>query len=213
MHGAENQGCGNEPFFRPAVSTLNNSNHYKMAVYMSFLSILTMLGFGPKTPSNPIAEGTTFYDLSIEGIDGSAIQMTDFRGKYVLCVNVASKCGYTPQYKDLQALYEQHQDKLVIIGFPCNQFLNQEPGSEEEIAAFCEKNYGVTFPLTEKVDVKGADQHPVYQWLTSQELNGETDHKVKWNFHKFLVSPDGQLVGSFPSKVNPLSEEITALLK
>jgi glutathione peroxidase len=181
---------------------------FYMSAMLSLSSLLGFLGFGPKTVSNPIAEGTTFYDLSAEAIDGGLIEMSAYQGKYVLCVNVASKCGYTPQYKDLQALYEKYKDKLVIIGFPCNQFMNQESGSEEEIAAFCERNYGVTFPLSAKVHVKGSDQHPVYQWLTSQELNGETSHEVKWNFHKFLVSPEGKLIGSFPSKVAPLSEEI-----
>ncbi|MCB9284162.1 MAG: glutathione peroxidase [Lewinellaceae bacterium] len=177
------------------------------------ISLTSLFGCGKKAPDNPISSDTTFYDLSIEGIEGGTIQMSDYQGKYVLCVNVASKCGYTPQYKDLQALYEKYQDKLVIIGFPCNQFLNQEPGSAEDIVSFCEKNYGVTFPLTTKIDVKGSDQHPVYQWLTTQPLNGVTEHTVKWNFHKFLVSPEGQLIGSFPSKVTPMSEEITGLIK
>lgn len=186
---------------------------FSMVLFFSLTSWFSGLGCGKKTISNPIPESTTFYDLSIGGIEGGTLQMSDFRGKYVLCVNVASKCGFTPQYKDLQALYEQYQDKLVVIGFPCNQFLGQEPGSEEQIATFCERNYGVTFPLSEKIDVKGADQHPVYQWLTSQDLDGVTDHKVKWNFHKFLVSPEGKLIGSFPSKVVPLSEEIVSLLK
>lgn len=184
-----------------------------MSIFFSLTSWLSNLGFGQKTLSNPIAEGTSFYDLTVEGIDGNPIEMNAFQGKYVMCVNVASKCGYTPQYKDLQALSEKYQDKLVIIGFPCNQFLNQEPGSEEQIADFCERNYGVTFPLTSKVNVKGSEQHPVYQWLTSQDLNGDATHEVKWNFHKFVVSPEGKLIGSFPSKVNPMSEEITALIK
>ncbi|MBK7408172.1 MAG: glutathione peroxidase [Saprospirales bacterium] len=184
-----------------------------MVLLFSLTSWFSGLGCGKKAVSNPIPESTTFYDLSVGGIEGGTLQMSDFRGKYVLCVNVASKCGYTPQYKDLQALYDQYQDKLVIIGFPCNQFLGQEPGTKEEIVAFCERNYGVTFPLSEKIDVKGANQHPIYQWLTSQDLDGNADHVVKWNFHKFLVSPEGQLIGSFPSKVVPLSEEIAGLLK
>jgi glutathione peroxidase len=134
--------------------------------------------------------------------------MADYQGKFVLCVNVASKCGYTPQYKDLQKLYDQFQDRLVVIGFPCNQFMMQEPGSASDIASFCERNYGVTFPMTEKIDVKGKDQHAVYQWLCHQPLDGKSEHEVKWNFHKFLVSPDGQLIGSYASGVNPLSPEI-----
>lgn len=155
----------------------------------------------------------SFYELTVQSIEGETIKMSDYAGKYVLCVNVASKCGFTPQYKPLQELYETYQDKLVIIGFPCNQFLGQEPGTEEEIAQFCEVRYGVTFPLTEKIKVKGSDQHPVYSWLTNKELNGVADAKVGWNFHKFLISPEGKWLAAFPSKVDPLSEEITGYLK
>lgn len=154
-----------------------------------------------------------FHELAVAGIDGEEIHMSDFRGKYVLCVNVASKCGFTPQYKGLQELYEKYQDKLVVIGFPSNQFLMQEPGSEEEIATFCEINYGVTFPLTEKIKVKGGGQHPIYAWLTQKELNGVSDAKVSWNFNKFLISPEGEWLAHFPSKVAPMSEEITERLK
>lgn len=157
---------------------------------------------------------SSFYDYSIAGIDGTdSLKMGDFKGKYVLCVNVASKCGYTPQYKDLQALYEKYSGKLIIVGFPCNQFLMQEPGSEEEIVTFCEKNYGVSFPLTEKIKVKGNDQHPLYTWLTRKEMNGVSDAKVGWNFNKFLISPEGKWLGHFPSKVKPMDEEITSLLQ
>ena len=179
----------------------------------SLTSWISHFGFGSKQPSSPIASGTSFYDLSVPGIEGDSIHMSDYRGKYVLCVNVASRCGYTPQYKDLQQLYEKYQDRLVIIGFPCNQFMYQEPGDEAQILEFCERNYGVTFPLSAKIDVKGSGQHPVYQWLTSQALNGESNHEVKWNFHKFLVSPEGKLIGSFPSKVLPMGEEITGLIR
>ncbi|MCB0566489.1 MAG: glutathione peroxidase [Phaeodactylibacter sp.] len=155
----------------------------------------------------------SFHDLTVTGIDGKEIQMKDFKDKFVMCVNVASKCGFTPQYKSLQALYEQYQDKLVIIGFPSNQFLMQEPGSEEEIATFCEINYGVTFPLTEKIKVKGGGQHPVYSWLTQKELNGVADAKVSWNFNKFLISPAGEWLAHFPSKVGPMSEEVVQYLR
>ncbi len=155
----------------------------------------------------------SFFDLSIAGIEGDTLNMSDFKGKYVLCVNVASKCGFTPQYKPLQELYEKYQDKLVVIGFPCNQFMMQEPGSEAEIASFCERNYGVTFPMTEKIDVKGSNQHPIYSWLTNKELNGVDDAKVGWNFNKFLISPEGQWLAHFSSNVDPLSEEITGRLK
>ena len=164
-------------------------------------------------PSKPIGTNKmSFYDLTINSIDGKEMHMSDFKGKYVLCVNVASKCGYTPQYEDLEKLYEQYQGKLVIVGFPCNQFLGQEPGTSEEIVSFCQKNYGVTFPLTEKIDVKGKNQHGVYQWLTQQSLNGVADGTVKWNFHKFLVSPEGEWLAEFPSGVKPLDTELTSLI-
>ncbi len=156
---------------------------------------------------------TSFYELKVLGIDGQEMNMSQYEGKYVLCVNVASKCGFTPQYKELQAIYEEYGDKLVIVGFPCNQFLKQEPGSSEEIVTFCERNYGVTFPLTEKIDVKGKHQHPIYQWLTNKELNGVESNKVKWNFHKFLVSPEGKWLGSFSSTVVPNDPSILSLIK
>ena len=149
----------------------------KMAVLFTLLPIL-VVGMAivtnrfKKSPVAPEDGPKSFFDLSIGGLEGGMINMSDFKGKYVLCVNVASRCGYTPQYKPLQQLSEQYSDKLVVIGFPCNQFLMQEPGSEAEIAQFCERNYGVTFPMTEKIKVKGKDQHPIYQWLTFKELNG-----------------------------------------
>jgi glutathione peroxidase len=165
-------------------------------------------------PSNPIGiNKMSFYDLTINSIDGKEMHMSDFKGKYVLCVNVASKCGYTPQYEDLEKLYEKYQGKLVIVGFPCNQFLGQEPGTSEEIVSFCQKNYGVTFPLTEKIDVKGKNQHGVYQWLTQKSLNGVADGNVKWNFHKFLISPEGEWLAEFPSGVKPFDTELTSLIK
>ena len=165
-------------------------------------------GYRAKPETAVTVSKGSFYDLSVGGLEGGTIRMSDYKGKFVLCVNVASKCGYTPQYKDLQTLSDRFKDRLVVIGFPCNQFMMQEPGSASDIAAFCERNYGVTFPMTEKVEVKGKDQHAVYQWLCHQPLNGVSEHEVKWNFHKFLVSPDGQLIGSFASGVNPLSPEI-----
>jgi len=146
----------------------------------------------------------SFYELTYTDIDGNAVSMSSFKGKYVLCVNVASKCGHTPQYSKLQALYEKHKDKLVIIGFPCNQFLGQEPGSEKEIEQFCTKNYGVTFPLSSKIDVKGKDQHAVYTWLMTKDVNGVSDDKVEWNFHKVLVSPEGKWLKSYSAGSDPM---------
>jgi glutathione peroxidase len=153
----------------------------------------------------------SFYDLSYTDINGKTVSMADYKGKYVLCVNVASKCGKTPQYSELEALYDKHKDKLVIIGFPCNQFLGQEPGSEKEIQEFCTKNYGVTFPLASKIDVKGNNQHPVYTWLMNKDSNGVSDDKVEWNFHKVLVSPEGQWLKAFSSGTDPM--DIEASLK
>ena len=189
-----------------------------MKFVVSLLPMLAWLFSTGYTLNHPVVIDTpqanaSFYNLTVEDIDGGTIRMADYKGKYVLCVNVASQCGYTPQYKDLQALYERYQDNLVIIGFPCNQFLGQEPGDNTEIKGFCEKNYGVTFPLTAKIDVKGKHQHPIYQWLTSQEVDGRSEHEVKWNFHKFLVNPEGKLIAVYPSKVKPLSPEILTRLQ
>ena len=153
------------------------------------------------------------HQYKIEGLNNSEeIDLSKFRGKMILAVNVASKCGYTPQYEDLQKLYEQYQDKMVVIGFPSGQFMGQEYSDEARIAQFCSANYGVTFPMTKKIDVKGRDQHPIYKWLTSKELNGKGDYKVSWNFNKFLIDEEGQLVAYFGSGVNPLDKKITSLL-
>ncbi len=150
----------------------------------------------------------SFYDLTYTDIIGQTVKMSEFKGKYVLIVNVASKCGNTPQYTALESLYKKYHGQLVIIGFPCNQFLGQESGTESEIAEFCGKNYGVTFPLASKIDVKGKDQHPVYTWLTSKELNGVDDDKVEWNFHKVLVSPEGKWLKAFSASMDPGNGEI-----
>lgn len=151
---------------------------------------------------------STVYDFSLTEIDGKEINLNMFKGKKILFVNVASKCGFTSQYEGLQKLYEQNRENLVIIGLPCNQFMHQEPGTNEEIQAFCTKNYGVTFPITEKVNVKGDKIHPLYSWLTRKELNGVEDSKVKWNFQKYLIDEEGKLVQVFGSKVEPLSPAI-----
>jgi len=159
-------------------------------------------------------ESTNFYDLSILALDGkTTLNFADFKGKKVLCVNTASECGYTYQYEGLEELNKKYGDKVVVIGFPCNQFGGQEPGAPEEIETFCKKNYGVSFTLTEKIDVKGDKQHPVYQWLTKKSLNGVDDYKIKWNFNKFLIDENGKLVAYFESGVKPMDEQITSLLK
>ena len=166
-----------------------------------FSFLLFALSFFMQAPS-------TVYDFSLTGTDGKEINLNTFKGKKILFVNVASKCGYTPQYEGLQKLYEQNKENLVIIGLPCNQFMNQEPGTNEEIQTFCKKNYGVTFPITQKIYVKGDKIHPLYNWLTRKELNGVEDSKVKWNFQKYLIDEEGALIEVFGSKVKPLDEEI-----
>ena len=151
----------------------------------------------------------SFHELSATDIHGNPVPFDSFKGKKVLVVNTASECGYTKQYAQLQELHEEFKDKgLVVIGFPSNDFGGQEPGSESDIMAFCEKNFGVTFPMMSKVTVKGREPHPVYAWLTSKQANGVQDATVKWNFHKFLIDEQGRLVGDHPSAVSPLDEQI-----
>lgn len=151
----------------------------------------------------------SIYDISINGLDGKLLNLADFKDKHILFVNVASKCGFTGQYEDLQKLFDTYQNNLMIIGVPCNQFGGQEPGTASDIQTFCQANYGVTFQMTEKVDVKGENQHPLYKWLTDQSLNGKSSSTVKWNFQKYLVDGNGQLVDYYFSVTNPLSGKIT----
>jgi len=150
----------------------------------------------------------SFYDFTMKAIDGQEISFDRYKGKKILVVNVASKCGFTPQYADLQKLNEQFGDKVTILGFPANNFLHQEPGSNEEIASFCKENYGVTFQMFEKISVKGKDMAPLYKWLSTKELNGWNDKAPSWNFCKYLINEKGELVAFFPSKVNPMSDEM-----
>jgi glutathione peroxidase len=181
-------------------------------VAVAIYSFSTRHRVSPEKKAAMIAETPkSFYELTYTHIDGKPRSMSAYKGKYVVCVNVASKCGHTPQYAKLEALYEKFKDKLVIIGFPCNQFLGQEPGSEKEIAEFCTKNYGVTFPLSSKIDVKGKDQHPVYTWLMTKDINGVSDDKVEWNFHKVLVSPEGAWLKGFSAGSDPM--EIAAAIQ
>lgn len=162
-----------------------------------------------KTVHAPTVAAASFYDLQATTLEGAPFAFSALRGKRVLIVNTASKCGYTPQYAELEALHKEFSAQgLVVIGFPCNDFGRQEPGTSEEIGAFCERNYGVSFPMMEKVSVKGDAQHPVYQWLCQAKQNGVADHDVKWNFHKFLVDEQGRLVGAFRSGVSPKDPEI-----
>lgn len=157
--------------------------------------------------------GTSIYDFKVAGLDGKEIDFSKFKGKKVLVVNTASECGYTPQYADLQKLHDTYKDKLVIIGFPANNFGGQEPGSNSDIGAFCKKNYGVTFPMAAKVSVTGEDAAPLFKYLAEEAKKlGTPDPIIKWNFTKFLIDEKGKLVKVFPSKVKPMSEEITVHL-
>lgn len=149
----------------------------------------------------------TFYDFKLRTLDGEEVDFSAFKGKKVLVVNTASECGYTKQYAGLQELHEQHGSKVVVLGFPANDFGGQEPGSNEEIAQFCQKNFGVSFPVFEKISVKGKDQHPLYQWL--QEQSGESP---KWNFSKYLISEEGKVINFYSSGVKPMDEEILSQL-
>jgi len=155
----------------------------------------------------------SFYDFKLNGIDGTPVSFEKFRGKKVLLVNTASKCGLTPQYKELEELNQTMGDKVVILGFPSNDFMWQEPGSNEEIAAFCEKNYGVTFQMFEKISVKGKNQHPLYRFLSDKSLNGWNDEVPTWNFSKYLVDENGNLVKFFKHSVTPMSAEIVRAIE
>ena len=146
----------------------------------------------------------SFFDLSATDINGQLVKMDQYKGQKIMVVNTASKCGFTPQYAELQDLYNTYKDKgFVVIGFPSNDFGGQEPGTEKDIAQFCQKNYGVTFPMMAKVSTKGSEQHAVYNWLASKEQNGVMDTAVKWNFHKYLIDEQGHLVMSLESGVAP----------
>ena len=161
-------------------------------------------------PNKPTeVEKQSIYDIAINSLNGQPISLKEFEGKKILFVNVASECGFTKQYKDLQALSDKYQNELVVIGAPCNQFGEQEPGDASQIQNFCELNFGVKFLLTEKIDVKGSKQHPLYKWLTTKSLNGKKSSSVKWNFQKYLVDDKGKLIDYYFSITKPMSSKIT----
>ncbi len=155
---------------------------------------------------------TGIYDFKLTSLDGKPFDLAAYKGKKILIVNTASACGFTPQYADLESLYEKYKDKLVVIGFPANNFMNQEKGTNAEIAAFCKKNYGVSFPMSEKISVKGDDIHPLFKYLTEEAEKMGVKDPIKWNFTKFLVDENGKLLAVFPSKVKPTDEAITKYL-
>lgn len=181
--------------------------YIKIVIIMVFLSLFGCASNAQKKAVSSI------YDIKIKDVTGNDLDVSKFKGKKILFVNVASKCGFTKQYNGLQNLYEQHKDKLVIIGLPCNQFGGQEPGTEKEIQSFCRLNYGVEFLITEKIEVKGDKQHPIYQWLTQKSKNGVKNSSVKWNFQKYLVDEEGNFVDFWHSMTKPTSKKITKHLK
>jgi glutathione peroxidase len=158
------------------------------------------------------AQTSGFYDFKVKTLEGGTFDFSTLKGKKVMVVNTASKCGNTPQYKDLEALYVKYSDEMVIIGFPANNFGSQEPGTAAEIRKFCTENYGVTFPLMEKISVKGADMAPIYKWLTSKKENGVRDSEVTWNFQKYLIDEKGKLVDVLDPKEKPASDKILTWL-
>ena len=151
---------------------------------------------------------TAIHQFKVEGIEGSEIDFAAFKGKKIMVVNVASECGYTHQYQQLQEIFEEFKSELVIVGFPSNDFGTQEPGSNAEIKTFCSLKYGVTFPLAAKISIKGKNSHPIYKWLTTKEANKKSDSEVEWNFYKYLLDKNGQLVDFYPSAVDPFDERI-----
>lgn len=160
-----------------------------------------------------LPDNGSIHSFKVKSIEGGTIDFAKFKGKKILIVNTASKCGYTPQYEALQKVYDQYKDKLVIVGFPANNFGGQEPGSDGDIQEFCKARFGVKFPLTSKVSVKGEDMAPIYQWLTSKAKNGVLDADIKWNFNKFLLDENGKMIAYFPSKVTPDSDDILKYVK
>jgi glutathione peroxidase len=161
-----------------------------------------------------LSQTKSFYSFKVEDVNGNEFDLSSFKGKKVLVVNTASKCGLTPQYEDLQKLYEDYSDKgFVVIAFPANNFMNQEPGTNAEILEFCTDKYEVTFPIMAKISVKGDDIHPLYQWLTSKSENGVEDSSVSWNFQKYLIDENGKLVKHLAPKKNPFDQEIIDFIK
>lgn len=184
-------------------------------VFLTTLISLALAGCTKKKTvmSEPTTPLTSFYDLTAQTIDGQEQSMSAYKGKYILVVNVASHCGFTPQYEQLEELYKTYQDRLVVLGFPANNFLWQESGSNQEIKSFCSLKYHVTFPMFEKISVKGKNMSPVYQWLTDPQQNGWNSAKPSWNFNKYLIGPEGKLIAHFGSRVLPTAPEITKHLQ
>lgn len=181
--------------------------------YSVIMFFSSCLGINSDVKNRPATETTAnptagIYDIPLVTIDGKPFDLHSLKGKKILIVNTASKCGYTPQYEELQELHKLHGDSVAILGFPCNDFGSQESGTEKEIAAFCTLNYGVTFQMFEKVQIKGDNPHPLYKWLTTPELNGWNKDAPTWNFCKYLISENGELLNYFGSGVKPMSKTL-----
>ncbi len=190
--------------------------HYALLTIIGFSLMILLSGFSYKSiakkTDDKSASKANFYDLKAISIDGEEVSFEKYKGKKVLIVNVATKCGYTYQYEDMQKLNDLYEGKVAVLGFPANDFLFQESGSNESIAEFCETVFGVTFDMFEKITTKGRKQSPVYTWLSDSNLNGWNDQRPTWNFCKYLVDERGELIAFFDSKVKPMSKEITDLL-
>lgn len=177
-------------------------------IIITMATILPLYSQNADSSNQEVKTSSDFYNFKLITLQGDTIPFSDFKSKKVLLVNVASKCGYTPQYAQLQELHEKYWNKVVIIGFPANNFGSQEPGTNSDVLNFCTKNYGVTFLMSEKISVKGLNQHPIFQWLTNKSRNGWNQESPQWNFYKYLMDEEGHLRKVFPSSVLPTSEEI-----
>lgn len=192
----------------------------KVVVAILILAVVGIAGAAYKygfilnpTPTAPPAEKSMF-EFTMKDIDGKDVKLEAYKGKVVMVVNVASKCGYTPQYEGLETIYNKYKDRgLMVLGFPANNFMGQEPGTEKEIKEFCATRYGVTFPMFSKISVTGKDQHPLYTYLTSKESNPEFGGDISWNFNKFLIDRSGKIVARFGSKDKPEGEAVTAVVE
>ena len=178
---------------------------------LMFISVLLFSSFFSRKKESNLPKN--LYDYSYTSIDGKVIHLSQYKGKKILFVNTASECGFTPQYQQLEEVYEKYKDKLVIIGFPANDFGSQEPGTNSEIKTFCSTKFKVSFPMAEKITVKGDKMDPIYKWLTSKELNGVETTEVKWNFNKYLIDENGKYIAYFPSKVKPDDDAIISKIK
>ena len=188
------------------------NSRFKLGMVVSLIMLITVgIYFSPADQPKGISP---LYNFTVTDIDGNDVTLSEYRGKVLLIVNVASRCGYTLQYKGLQKIFEEYREMgLLVLGFPANNFGNQEPGSDGEIKEFCSLNYGVSFPMFSKISVKGADIHPLYQYLTSEETNPKFAGEISWNFNKFLVDPSGKIIARFDSKDKPESNEVVQAIE